>query len=109
MRSLHLNKNLLLLALSTIPLWVCHTVAKESNLSDADKKRLPPAVNRPVDFVKDIKPIFEANCVKCHGPEKQKGGLRLDIKAIALKGGDDYAPVIVPGKSADSPLIHFVA
>ncbi len=90
-------------------LLACQSPAKESNLPDADKKRLPPAINRTVDFAKDIKPIFDANCVKCHGPEKQKGSLRLDTKAGALKGGDDYAPVIVPGKSADSPLIHFVA
>jgi hypothetical protein len=82
-----------------------------ANLSGAeiDKSKLPPAVVRTVDFLKDIKPIFEASCLACHGPDKQKGGLRLDVKAAALKGGDDYAPVIVPGKSADSPLIHLVA
>jgi mono/diheme cytochrome c family protein len=32
------------------------------------------------DYVKDIKPIFERSCVKCHGPEKRKSGLRLDKK-----------------------------
>jgi mono/diheme cytochrome c family protein len=69
---------------------------------------LPPAVSRPVDFVKDIQPIFEANCVKCHGPEKQKSGYRLDARAIAMKGGDNHAPNIIPGKSADSPLVQFV-
>ena len=47
--------------------------------------------------------------MKCHGAEKQKGGFRLDVKDLALKGGDNYAPNIRPGKSAESPLIHFVA
>lgn len=70
---------------------------------------LPPAASRAVDFAKDIKPIFESKCYSCHGPQKQKGELRLDRKADALKGGDSHAPDIISGKSADSPLIHFVA
>src|SRR3569832_2278314 len=31
-----------------------------------------------VDFTKDVKPVLELNCVKCHGPEQQKGKLRMD-------------------------------
>lgn len=62
----------------------------------------------PVDFVRDIRPIFEDRCYSCHGPEKQKGGLRLDIKAAALRGGDDHAPDILPGKPKESPLLRFV-
>ena len=69
----------------------------------------PPAGTRTVDFVKEVAPIFEAKCVKCHGAEKQKSGYRLDIKKDALTGGDDHAPNILPGKSAESPLIRFVA
>ncbi|MEO6808026.1 MAG: PSD1 and planctomycete cytochrome C domain-containing protein [Isosphaeraceae bacterium] len=70
---------------------------------------LPPTAARTVDFEADVQPIFQASCVGCHGQDKQKGGLRLDVKALALKGGDNFAPAIVPGKSADSPLIQFVA
>ncbi|KAF0177298.1 MAG: hypothetical protein FD161_2526 [Limisphaerales bacterium] len=77
--------------------------------ADVDKSKLPSAASRPVDFTKDIKPLFESKCYSCHGPDKQKGQLRLDRKADALKGGDSHAPDIIPGKSADSPLIHFVA
>jgi hypothetical protein len=61
-----------------------------------------------VDFVREVQPILEKNCYKCHGPEKQKGGLRLDVKAAAFKGGDEHGAAIVPGKSAESPLIKFV-
>src|SRR5258708_21164448 len=61
-----------------------------------------------IDFVRQVQPIFEKNCFKCHGAEKQKGGLRLDVKSAALKGGDEHAPDIVPGDSAKSPLIKFV-
>ena len=67
------------------------------------------ARGQPVDFVREVQPIFEKNCVKCHGPEKQKSGYRLDVRVMALTGGDEHAPNIVPGKSAESPLIRFVA
>jgi len=70
---------------------------------------LPPAADRAVDFVNDVQPILQATCVKCHGEEKQRADYRLDVKSIAFTGGADHAPNIVPGNSADSPLIHFVA
>ncbi len=70
---------------------------------------LPPPATRPVDFARDIRPIFGRACLKCHGPEKQKGGLRLDVRSAALEGGDNDTPSILPGNSADSPLIRFVA
>lgn len=60
-----------------------------------------------VDFATDIQPILAKNCFECHGSEKQKGGLRLDQKDAALKGGDT-GPVLTPGKSADSLLIKVV-
>src|SRR5436190_16328153 len=60
---------------------------------------------RPIEFARDIQPIFADRCVKCHGPEKQKNGFRLDQKTAALRGGDSGKPAIVPGKSGLSPLV----
>ncbi len=60
-----------------------------------------------IDFARDIFPVFEKNCFACHGPKKQKGGLRLDRRAAALKGGDERD--ILPNRSADSPLIKRVS
>ncbi len=57
----------------------------------------------PIDFVKDIKPILEQNCIKCHGPDKQKGRLRFDSKEAALKGGSD-GEVIIPGDAQKSEV-----
>jgi mono/diheme cytochrome c family protein len=74
----------------------------------ADVSKLPPPADRKVDYVKDVQPIFAAACYSCHGEKKQQSGFRLDRKADALKGGD-IGKAIVPGKSADSPLIHYVA
>ncbi len=62
-----------------------------------------------VDFVRDIRPIFEKHCYECHGAEKQKNDYRLDIKSVALTGGADHAPNIIAGKSAESPLFRFVS
>ncbi len=56
-----------------------------------------------VDFSKEIKPIFEKSCLECHGPDKQKGKLRLDNRESALKGGKDGL-VIVPKDAARSDL-----
>jgi hypothetical protein len=55
-----------------------------------------------VDFVREVRPIFEKHCYECHGAEKQKNDYRLDIKAVALKN-------ITPGKSADSTLFRLVS
>ena len=62
----------------------------------------------PVDFVRDVRPILERHCTECHGEKKQKSGLRLDVKSAALKGGDDHAPDIIPGKAKESPLIKML-
>jgi mono/diheme cytochrome c family protein len=66
------------------------------------------AIEASVDLARDVRPIFEKHCYACHGPAKQRSGLRLDVKAAAFKGGDAYGPAIVPGKAADSSLIQFV-
>ena len=74
-----------------------------------DSSKLPAPAAKAVDFAKDIRPLLQERCIKCHGPEKQKGGYRVDVKETALSGGDDHAPNIHPGKSGESPLIQFVA
>ncbi len=56
-----------------------------------------------VDFAKQIQPIFDKSCKECHGPDKQKGKLRLDGKEAAFKGGKDGA-VILPGNAEKSEL-----
>jgi mono/diheme cytochrome c family protein len=67
-----------------------------------------PALPRTIDYVADVRPILTKTCYSCHGPDKQRGGLRLDQKAAAFKGGDSGA-AIVPGKAAESLLVRYVA
>jgi len=56
-----------------------------------------------VDFAKDVVPILRAHCIECHGPDKQKGKLRLDTKADLLKGGKN-GEIIKAGDAAASEL-----
>ena len=63
----------------------------------------------PVDFASKIRPIFERSCLKCHGPEKQRGGLRLDVRASVVAGGDSGEAAIVPGKVESSALLERVS
>ncbi len=61
-----------------------------------------------VDFQKDVAPILETMCVKCHGAEKAKGELKLDT-AAGLETGGDSGVAIVAGKPDESLLIERVA
>ena len=67
-----------------------------------------PSQAAPVDFVRDVRPIFEAHCYDCHSGDTRKSGLRLDVRSAAMKGGDNHGPDIVPGKPEESPLVHFL-
>ena len=55
-------------------------------------------------FADVIRPVLDNTCISCHGPEKAKAGLHLDTHPALIKGSEN-GPVIVAGKSADSPLI----
>lgn len=61
-----------------------------------------------IDFARDVYPILQRSCFECHGPEKHKGGLRLDEREAAFKGGDS-GDTIVNGKPAESELLRRVA
>lgn len=61
-----------------------------------------------VDFERDVEPIFAEHCAECHGPETQKGKLRLDRLASMLSGGDLGEPVVVPGDPEASFLVRAI-
>ena len=62
----------------------------------------------PVQFEKEILPILRANCVACHSSSKSRGDVNLESAEAILKGGED-GPIVVPGKSAESPLLKSAA
>lgn len=73
----------------------------------ADTSKLPPAAKKAgVTFASDIKPLFDRSCIKCHGPEKQKGGLRFDSLENLQKS---KKKVVKAGASAQSMVVLSVA
>jgi hypothetical protein len=77
--------------------------------TEVDLSKLPPpATQEGVTFSKDIQPLLQASCIRCHGSERPKAGLRLDSLEGALKGSKD-GKVILPGNSKESPLVLAVS
>jgi mono/diheme cytochrome c family protein len=78
-------------------------------VSSAFAQKSKPSTNsQPVDYLKQIKPLLALHCVNCHGPLRQKGGLRLDAGELIQKGGDSGS-AIVAGKPEKSLLLHALA
>src|SRR5216117_1600182 len=61
-----------------------------------------------VDFQRQVRPLLSDKCFACHGrdAEHREGGLRLDLRDAALKGGDSGEPAIVSNKVENSELVR---
>jgi mono/diheme cytochrome c family protein len=91
---------LLLTTLTTINLCV---------IAGPDLSKLPPAAKQGgVTYAKDIRPIFETSCFRCHGDQRPKAGLKLNSLESVLQGSRE-GKVVVPGKGAESKLVLAVA
>src|SRR5258708_20052724 len=87
---------------------LCATLARGGTpITPEQEAQLPAPAGHAINFTKEIKPLIEASCIKCHGRGRDKGGLRFDNRETLIKGGDSGA-AIVPGKSSESLLIALV-
>lgn len=73
----------------------------------ADVSR-PRAISQPINFSRDVRPIFTTSCISCHGPKKQRANFRVDRRE------DFFAPrdgklLIVPGDAKASWLLAIVS
>ena len=94
---------------SAIALTASLGVASFALAADVDTSKLPaPSTKTGLTFATDIKPIFDASCIKCHGAQKPKAKLSLDSLAGTLKGSEN-GKVIEPGKSEKSVLVLNIA
>jgi hypothetical protein len=64
--------------------------------------------HRRIVFWKEAYPIFEQSCISCHGPTKQRGSFRADQRQDFFAKRDG-GPLVIPGKSDESPLIAIVS
>ena len=80
-----------------------------SAVAQVDLSKLPPpSPQKGVTYDKDIKPLFEASCVRCHSGDRARNNLHLDSLEGAIKGSRDHK-VISPGDSEKSPLVIAIA
>ncbi|HTL74197.1 MAG TPA: c-type cytochrome domain-containing protein [bacterium] len=71
--------------------------------------KMPPASDKKdVTYATDMKPIFDASCVKCHSGEKPKARLHMDTLEGVLKG-TGKGKIVVVGDSAKSRLVKVTA
>src|SRR3954468_9514084 len=88
---------------------VASSAADLTDFSKLDLSKLPPAASRAdLTYEKDIRPLFQASCLRCHGEQRARGDLRLDTLDAVLKGGKD-GKVVEPGDSKKSRLLIAVA
>lgn len=71
-----------------------------------DRTKIPPAADRQVEFVRDIKPLFERSCVKCHGGRRPKNGYNMETREGMIKGGRNDRRAIIVGQSESSPVVQ---
>ena len=89
--------------------WTARAADDKWDITKLDLSKLPPAANTAgVTYDKDIRPLFKASCMGCHGAQRQRGELRLDSLDAITKGGKD-GKVIVPGDSKNSILVVAVS
>ena len=75
----------------------------------AKESKLPPDSDKAgVTYATDIKPIFDASCVKCHSGDKAKARLHMDTLEGVLKG-TKQGKIVVVNDSANSHLVKSVA
>lgn len=75
-------------------------LAAEPDLS----KLPPPSDKKGLTYEKDVKPMLDASCIRCHGAERPKAGLRLDTMEGVLKGSKD-GTVVAKGDSKKSQIV----
>ena len=83
---------------------IAAAIALLSQRSPTAESTKPTQANADRFFLNEVKPLLNSRCVSCHGPDKAEGGLRLDTREAALKGGDS-GPAVVPGKPDQSLLL----
>ena len=68
----------------------------------AEEVQAKPGPEQVEFFETKVRPVLADHCLECHGPEKQKGGLRLD-SPDAMRTGGDSGPAIVAGRPGAEP------
>lgn len=80
--------------------WQDRAVATHSSRVSLDEGRR--------EYIRNILPILDQKCKKCHGDNAQVSGYRLDVEDVAFGGGKSGTPAIVPGDPAASNMVRVI-
>jgi len=86
--------------------YIFEPIFGKAEVDDADEVAFTPpsgAVPEVVDFDRDLLPTFTARCIKCHGPKKRNGKLRLD-SLKELRASRYFDEIVVAGDPESSTL-----
>src|SRR6187401_1674992 len=89
-----------LLLVAAVPLALVARTASAEPIAITELKH-----EGPVDFEKEILPIFRRNCLACHSATEAESDLVLESPRTILKGGAE-GPAVVPGKGSESRLLR---
>ena len=75
---------------------------------EVDLSKLPPAAKKEnVSYEKDLKPIIEKSCLKCHSGDRPKGRYLMTSKKAFIKGGEsDDAAIVAKNVKKSLALIY---
>ena len=80
-----------------------------NSTAEAAPEPAPEPTSEQIEFFeKHVRPVLVAKCFSCHGPNQQKGGLRLDSRAALLAGGDSGPAIMLGDDAAESLLVDAV-
>ena len=80
----------------------------QAGLTTEQKAKLPSPAKHAISFAREISPLLEKSCAKCHGKGKAKGGFSIETREKLLLGGDSGGAVVI-GKSVDSYLVELIS
>jgi hypothetical protein len=106
------NKTLLYGATLTcaLTLVLASSRAADKEQHKVDMSKVPPAsTKKGLTFAKDIKPMLDKSCLKCHSGDRPKSKFRIDTLANIMKGGESGDPAVVPGHGDKSLLVLYPA
>jgi len=84
--------------------------ASLASAAEPDLTKLPAAAAKAgVTYDKDIKPLVEASCLKCHSGDRPKSKYSMESVENIIKGGSSKEAAVVAGKSDKSPLVWYIA
>lgn len=75
----------------------------EADAANASGPRVPSDL-----FQRKVRPILDSKCLACHGPDKQKGGYRVDQPDALFAGGHSDLRAVKPGDPIGSQLVRLI-